>query len=52
MLAHPTGITIIAQSLKTNNPKIKILGLFYFMPGCVVRVCVCGGGEVVTLCEV
>ena len=28
VLAHPTGITIIAQSLKTNNPKIKVLGLF------------------------
>ena len=26
VLAHPTGITIIAQSLKTNNPKIKVLG--------------------------
>lgn len=25
MLAHPTGITVIAQSLKTTNLKTKIL---------------------------
>lgn len=25
MLAHPTGITVIAQSLKTSNDKTKIL---------------------------
>lgn len=36
VLAHPTGITIIAQSLKTNNPKIKVLVLEILGAVCLV----------------
>uniref|UniRef100_A0A1X7UZJ0 FH2 domain-containing protein n=2 Tax=Amphimedon queenslandica TaxID=400682 RepID=A0A1X7UZJ0_AMPQE len=36
VLAHPTGITVIAQSLKTNNNKIKILTLEILGAVCLV----------------